>query len=148
MKVILLEDVKGMGKKGDIVNAKDGYFRNFLAPKNLAEEATKENLRKNDEEKQRQQEILEQEISDAKELAKKLSDSTLNIKEKTSDDGRLFGSITSKDLAEAIKTELGLEVDKRKIMLSDPIRNIGRYKVTIKTYAGITGDLTVNVDSK
>jgi large subunit ribosomal protein L9 len=148
MKVILLEDVKGMGKKGDVVNAKDGYFRNFLAPKNLAVEATKDNLKKNDEDKQKQQAARQKEIEEAEELAKKLSDSNLEIVEKASDEGRLFGSITSKDLAEAIKKDLGFNIDKRKIQLSEPIRNIGRFTVTIKTHAGITGDLTVTVKGK
>jgi len=143
-----MEDVKGMGKKGDVVNAKDGYFRNFLAPKNLAVEATKENIKKNDEEKKRKQDAMQKEINEAKELAKKLSEATLNMNEKASEDGRLFGSITSKDLAEAIKKEFGYDIDKRKIQLNEPIRNIGRFTVTIKTYAGITGDLTVTVQGK
>lgn len=146
MKVILLNDVKGMGKKGDVANAKDGYARNYLFPKNLAIEATKENLRKNEEEKKEIEAALQKEIADAKELAATLDTTVLNMKEKASEDGRLFGSITSKNIAEALKEKFGYDVDKRKILLSEPIRHIGKFTVTIKTHAGVTGDLTVVVE--
>ncbi|HCX64009.1 MAG TPA: 50S ribosomal protein L9 [Eubacteriaceae bacterium] len=143
MKVILLKDVKGLGKEGEVVNAKDGYSRNYLFPKNLAVEATKANIRKNEEEKKRQQELREQEVQEAKDLADKISKTTLVVKQKAAEDGRYFGSITSKDLAEKLKEEHGIEVDKRKIELDEPIRNIGKFQVAIKTYAGITGEITV-----
>jgi large subunit ribosomal protein L9 len=146
MKVILLEDVNGMGKKGDLVNAKDGYARNFLFPKNLALEATKENLKKNEERKKEMEIARHRELEEAKTIAARIQKTVLFIKEKASEDGRLYGSITSKDLAEALKSQAGIEVDKRKILLSEPIRHIGKFTVSIKTHAGVTGDMTVNVD--
>lgn len=145
MKVILLSDVKGMGKKGDVVNAKDGYARNYLFPKNLALEATKENLKKNEQEKKEIEAALLKELEEAKELAAALDSTVLEMSEKASEDGRLFGSITSKNLAEALKEKYSFDVDKRKILLDEPIRHIGTFTVTIKTHAGVTGDLTVIV---
>ncbi|QSX07563.1 50S ribosomal protein L9 [Alkalibacter rhizosphaerae] len=148
MKVILLQDVKSMGKKGDVVNAKDGYARNFLFPKGLALEATKENLKKNEEERKEVEAALQKELDEAKALAATLDSTVLKMKEKAAEDGRLYGSITSKDLAEALKEQFGYDVDKRKILLSEPIRHIGKFTVSIKTYAGVTGDLTVLVDAQ
>lgn len=148
MKVILLADVKGTGKKGDIVQAKDGYARNFLFPKNLALEATKENLKKNEDEKKAVEAAAQRELEEAKALAARLNETTLTMKEKASEDGRLFGSITSKDLAEALKEVHGLEVDKRKILLSEPIRHIGKFTIPIKTHGGVTGEVNVVVEAQ
>ncbi|NTW71850.1 MAG: 50S ribosomal protein L9 [Eubacteriaceae bacterium] len=145
MKVILLEDVIGSGKKGEIINSKDGYFRNFLYPKKLAVEATPENLKKNADAKKKQEEMKAKEVEDAKKLADKISSLTLEVKGRAAEDGRLYGSITSKDIAEVLNKQHNLLIDKRKIILEDPIRYIGKFSVNIKTYAGITGELKVIV---
>ena len=147
MKVILLEDVKGLGEKGEIVNSKDGYARNFLFPKKLAVEASKENIKKNDQLQEEKRAKREKEIADAKELAQKISNTTLTIKAKAADDGKLFGSITSKDISTALKENESIEVDKRKIELAEPIRNIGRIEVKIKILPKIYGNLNIHIES-
>lgn len=146
MKVILIEDVKSLGKKGDIVNAKDGYARNYLFPGKLAIEANKANLEQNKREKAEMQEQKEKEIEQAKKLAENINNMTVEIKAKASEDGKLYGSITSKDIATHLKNEENLEVDKRKIQLDEPIRNIGTIHVKIKILAGIYGELTIKVN--
>lgn len=147
MKVILLEDVNGLGKKGEVVKAKDGYVRNFLFPKNLAIEATKENIKKNEEIQKAMEAQKEKEIEDAKILAEKISNITLTIKSKAAEDGKLYGSITSKDIAIALKDMENIEVDKRKIELAEPVRNIGHIEVKIKILPQIYGNLNINVEA-
>lgn len=145
MKVILLEDVKGLGKKGDITNAKDGYARNYLFPKNLALEATKKNLEVNQKEKAEIEKQKQKEISEAQNLANLFNNMVLEIEAKSAEDGKLYGSITSKDIALALKNQKKIEVDKRKIQLDEPIRNVGKLDIKIKTLAGVYGELTVKV---
>ncbi|RBP62087.1 LSU ribosomal protein L9P [Alkalibaculum bacchi] len=145
MKVILLEDVNGLGKKGEIVNAKDGYVRNFLFPKNLAIEATKDNIKKNEEMQKEKEAQKKKEIEEAKVLAEKISNTTLTMKSKASEEGKLFGSITSKDIAMALRDMEKIEIDKRKIELAEPIRNIGHIEVKIKILPQIYGNLNIDV---
>lgn len=114
----------------------------------MALEATKENLKKNEDEKKAVEAAAQRELEEAKALAARLNETTLTMKEKASEDGRLFGSITSKDLAEALKEVHGLEVDKRKILLSEPIRHIGKFTVPIKTHGGVTGEVNVVVEAQ
>lgn len=147
MKVILLEDVSGLGKKGEVVKAKDGYVRNFLFPKNLAIEATKENIKRNEEIQKEQEAQKEKEIEEAKILAEKISNTTLTMKSKASEDGKLFGSITSKDIAIALKDMENIEIDKRKIELAEPVRNIGNIEVKVKIMAQIYGNLNIKVEA-
>lgn len=147
MKVILLEDVSGLGKKGEVVKAKDGYVRNFLFPKNLAIEATKENIKRNEEIQKEQEAQKEKEIEEAKILAEKISNTTLTMKSKASEDGKLFGSITSKDIAIALKDMENIEIDKRKIELAEPARNIGNIEVKVKIMAQIYGNLNIKVEA-
>ncbi|KAF5057558.1 50S ribosomal protein L9 [Proteiniclasticum sp. QWL-01] len=147
MKVILLQDVKNVGKKGEIVNASDGYARNFLFPKKLAQEATTGNLNtaqaKQDAERKQKQKDLEK----AHALAAELKEKQIRIKVKTGEGGRLFGAITSKDLAGEIKNQLGYDIDKKKIML-DTIKGTGLYEAEIKLYPEVTGKLKVLVEAE
>lgn len=146
MKVILLEDVKGLGNKGEIVKAKDGYVRNFLFPNNLALEANKANLKKNEDERKAKQAQKQKDIEDAKALSEKISNTTLIIKSKATPDGKLFGSITSKDICTNLKENENIEVDKRRILLEEPIRNLGTIEVKIKVQSGIFGELKVKIE--
>ncbi|MBZ4687752.1 MAG: ribosomal protein [Clostridiales bacterium] len=145
MKVILKEDVKKLGSKGEVVNAADGYARNYLIPKGLAVEATKNNLKKLEEEKKKEQQRLEQEKQEAKETASKLKEKKITVQAKTGEKDKLFGSITSKDIAEAIKKQYGIKVDKRKIQLDDPIKELGSYIVSIKLHPEVEAEVTVVV---
>ncbi|HIY59698.1 MAG TPA: 50S ribosomal protein L9 [Candidatus Eisenbergiella pullistercoris] len=145
MKVILLEDVKTLGKKGEIVTVNDGYARNFILPKKLGLEATGKNL--NDlklqraHEEKRAKELLEA----AQESARSLEGKAVVIKMKAGEGGKLFGSVSSKEIAAAYKEQHGLEIDKKKIQLSDPIRAFGSFEVPVKLHPQVTGTLKVNV---
>lgn len=145
MKVILLEDVKGLGKKGQVVNAKSGHARNFLLPRNLAVEATQGNLRSLKEQQAAQDLKKEQEMEEAKKLAKQLENSPIEIGAKAGEGGKLFGSVTSKDLADALNNQHKIKVDRRKIVLPEPIRELGIMNIEIKLYPGVTGNLKVNI---
>lgn len=148
MKVILNEDIKGTGKKGDIINASDGYARNYLFPKGLAVEATEGNVSSIKAKKDSLKFKKDQEIKDAKELAKKLSGITVNFKVKAGENGKLFGSITSKDIAEEIKKQFNIDVDKKKIILEDSIKLSGVYSIEIKVYTDVSAKVKVEVLSQ
>lgn len=145
MKVILLQDVKGLGKKGQVVNASDGYARNFLFPKKAAAEATEGNMKTLKEQKTSQEMKKQQELEEAKNLAKQLEKSSIEIKAKAGDGGRLFGSVTSKDLAEVLEKQYKIKIDKRKIVLPEPIRELGVRHVEVKVYPGVVGKLKVSI---
>lgn len=145
MKVILLEDVKGLGKKGEVANVKDGYARNFLLPRKLVVEATKGNLRALEEQEASQELKKQQEIDEAKDIAIKLEESPIEITAKAGEGGKLFGSITSKDLAEALEQQHKIEIDRRKIILPEPIRELGIRDVEVKLHTGAVGKLKVNI---
>lgn len=148
MKVILLEDVKNVGKKGAIINAKDGYARNFLFPKNLAIEATDVNL-KNLENAKKQKEAKEKEmLEEAKKLEEKLMQITIVIKTKTGENGKLFGSITTKELAEILEKEHGFEFDKKKLELDDAIKSVGEYFVKVRLHPMVNAKVKVIVTEK
>lgn len=147
MQVILLEDVKSHGKKGEIVNVSDGYARNFILPKKLGVEATPKNLndlklQKAAEEK-KQQEILAQ----AQALKTELEGKSVLLKIKAGEGGRTFGSVSTKEISAAVKEQLGHDIDKKKYVLNDPIRNMGSYTVPIKLHPKVTAELKVKVDS-
>jgi large subunit ribosomal protein L9 len=145
MKVVLLADVKGQGKKNDVINVSDGYARNFLLPRKLAVEADAKVM---NEIKGREASIkhkIEVETAEAKALAAKLDSILVKIPASSGADGRLYGSITSKDIAERLDKDYGITVDKRKIELPDVIKNYGTYSVTVKLYTEITGKFTVVV---
>lgn len=145
MKVVLLQDVKSLGKKDTIVNVSDGYARNFLFPKNLAVEATDGRMREIDDKKSSEQNRKNKELQAAKDLADKLSKVEVNIKTKAGENGKLFGSITSKDIADAIKSQHKIEVDKKKLVLSDPIKSAGSHQVEIKVYPEVSAKVTVKI---
>lgn len=145
MKVILLQDVKGLGKAGELVNAKTGYARNFLFPKGLAIEATPANLKKWKEEQKEKEAQRQKEKAEALELKKKIEAISLEFKGKGGEGGRLFGSITSKDIADKLKKEHKIEVDRKKIELKENIKTTGIANVEIRVYPEITATLKVNV---
>lgn len=147
MKVILLEDVKNVGKKGTIINAKDGYARNFLFPKNLAIEATSVNL-KNLEAAQKQKEEKEKEAyTEAKKMEEELMKLTVVIKTKTGENGKLFGAVTTKEIAENIEKEYGYAIDKKKYEM-DPIKSVGEYYVKIRLHPQVNARVKVVVTEK
>ncbi len=143
MKLILLKDVKGLGKEGELVNAKDGYARNFLLPKGDAVEATPANLKKWKEEKAKEEERKKNEYNEALKLKEKIDSITVTIQGKAGEGGRLFGSITSKDIADALKSQHKIDVDKRKIELKDNIKSLGNTQVDIRVYAEVVAKLNV-----
>lgn len=145
MKVILMKDVKGLGKAGDLVNAKDGYARNFLLPKGLAVEATPANLKKWEEEKKAEAQRKEEEYQEALELKKKIEAITVELKAKAGEGGRLFGSITSKDIADALKAQHKIDIDRRKIEMKDNIKSLGTTQVDVRVYAELVGKLNVKI---
>ena len=145
MKVILLQDVKGKGKKGQMMEISDGYARNFLLPKKLAIEATPDainTMRMNDK---AAAEKAAKERAEALEISHKLREMTLVVTAKGGGAGKLFGSITSTEIAEALKSQQKIDLDKRKLVLNDPIKNVGTYTVKCKLGYDIVGELTVEV---
>ena len=145
MKVILLQDVKDLGKKGELVNASDGYARNFLFPRKLAVEATAGKLKEIEDKKAAERNRKEKELKEAKELAEKLSKMEINFKTKAGENGKLFGSITGKDVADALKAQHNIEVDKKKVVLHDAIKALGVYQVEIKVYPEVSAKINVKV---
>ena len=146
MEVILLQDVKSLGKKGEVVKVNDGYARNFILPKKLGVEKTDKamhelKLQKAAEEK-RQQEILEE----AQALAKNIEAGSITLKIKAGEGGRTFGSVSTKEIAVAMKEQLNLEIDKKKLQLADPIKNFGTYHVPVRLHPKVTAEITVKVD--
>lgn len=147
MKVILLQDVKSQGKKGELINVSEGYARNFLFPKKLAVEADAKAM---NELKNREASIQykhDTELAQAKECAKKLENITVVIVS-GGNDGRLYGSVTSKEIAEQLKAQHKIEIDKRKIVMPDPIKTYGSYKFDVKLFPEVVGKLTVKVTDK
>ncbi len=144
MKVILLADVKGHGKKGELCNVSDGYARNFLFPKKLAIEADNAALNELKNREEAAAHHKQEEIKAAKELAAKLEGKTVTIKAKAGNNGKLFGSVTSKEIAAEIKKSIGVEIDRKKMSVAD-IKNFGEYTAEIKLYVGITAKITVKV---
>ena len=145
MKVVLLQDVKALGKKGELVNTSDGYARNFLFPKKLAKEANAQamNELKNAEESKAYK--IKTDTENAKAAAAALKDKKVVIKAKAGSNGRLFGSVTSKEIAEELKKQFKIDVDKRKITLDADIKAFGTYKAEIKLYTGINAEISVQV---
>ena len=145
MKVILLDNIKGVGKKDEIINASDGYARNFLFPKKLAVEANNENLNKLKLKKQSEQHKRDVDKENAEKIAKELDEITLEIKVKAGENGRIFGGVTSKEISEELKKQYKLDVDKKKIVLNENIKNIGSFDISIKLFEGVIGKLKVKV---
>ncbi len=144
MKVILKQDVKSLGKKGDLVNASDGYARNFLFPKGLAIEANASAMNEFNNKESAKKFHKAEEIKAAQQIADKLSGKTFSLKAKAGANGKLFGSVTSKDVAAKIKTDLNIDVDKRKIVMDD-MKAFGTVEAEIKVYQGISAKVFVQV---
>ncbi|MEE8317298.1 MAG: 50S ribosomal protein L9 [Candidatus Omnitrophota bacterium] len=142
MKIILIEDVKKLGSMGDIVQVKDGYARNFLFPRNLARLATGSNLKIIEEIKKRKVSSLAKEKRLAEELKERLSSVSCTIPAEAGDDDRLFGSVTAQDIAQAFE-EKGFSIDKRKILIEEPIKKLGVYHVSLRLHPEVTGDVKV-----
>ncbi|MDF2714857.1 MAG: ribosomal protein [Paenibacillus sp.] len=147
MKVIFLKDVKGQGKKGEVKDLSEGYVRNFLLPKGLVAAASEGNVKQLEHQKQSETKRKDKEKADAQELAAKLGDMIVVIKSKAGEGGRLFGSITSKQIAEELEKK-GIHLDKRKIEMNDAIRSLGTTTVKIKLYPEVTAELRVQVSEE
>lgn len=145
MKVILLQDVKSLGKKGEIVNVSDGYARNFVLPKKLGVEANTSNLNDLKLQRANADKVAQEQLEAAKELAALLETKEVVLKMKSGEGGRAFGSVSSKEIASAAKEQCGLELDKKKIQLSEAIKALGVYEVSIKLHTKVTGKLKVKV---
>lgn len=148
MKVILLQDIKNVGKKEQIIEANDGYARNYLFPKKLAIEATKDNMAKLQAKKTSEANKKKAEIAANKEVAKKIEKIELIVKAKAGENGKIFGGITSKEIAETLKKDYGYEIDKKKIILKETIKTIGRFNAEIKFGDGVNAEISVNVTGK
>lgn len=145
MKVILLKDVKDLGKAGELINSKDGYARNYLFPRNLAIEANAVNLKKWEEAKEKEEAKRKAEFDEALKLKEKIEKMSVQIKAKGGTGGRLFGSITSTDIATALKNQHKIDIDRRKIELKDNIKTTGLSEVDVRVYSEVTAKLKVNV---
>ena len=147
MKVILLDNIKGVGKKDDVINAADGYARNYLLPKNLAVEANNENMSKLKAKKDSNKYKKDLEKQEAEELAKKLRDIVLKIVVKAGDNGKIFGGVTSKEISEELKKQYNINIDKKKIVLPETIKTLGVFNVEIKLFEGVIGKVKIEVRS-
>lgn len=145
MKVVLFEDVKSLGKKGDIVEVSEGYARNFIIPKKKGVEANQENLNTLKLQKANEEKIAKEKLEAAKELAAKLNEASVSLTIKGGKDGRTFGSVSSKEIEEAIKSQLGLEIDKKKLVIAEPIKTFGNHEVKVKLHKDVTAALKVKV---
>lgn len=145
MKVILLKDIKGTGKKGEIINASDGHARNYLIPRGLAKEATDGSVRELEHQNANKVKKEEQAFSDAKALAEEINKLEVTFKTKAGEGGRLFGSITNKDVSDKIKEVYKMDIDKKKIVMDQPIRTLGTTNVQIKVYPKVSAQIKVHV---
>lgn len=145
MEVVLLEDVKSLGKKGQIVKVNDGYARNFILPKKLGIEATPKALNDLKLQKANEQRIEEQKLAEAKDLAQKLSKASVTVAMKAGEGGKAFGSISGKEISKAITEQLKLDIDKKKFQMPEPIKTFGTHEVPIKLHKDVTAKLAVKV---
>ena len=145
MQVVLLEDVKSLGKKGEIVNVNDGYARNFILKKKLGVEATAKNLNDLKLQKANAEKIAAEQLAAAKELAAKLEGMSVTLTMKAGEGGQAFGSVSGKEIAAAAKDQLNLEIDKKKLVLPEAIKTFGNHEVPVKLHKDVTGKLTVKV---
>lgn len=148
MKVILLKDVKGQGKQGDVVKVSDGYARNYLFPNNLAVEATKSNLNELKTRKAADDKRRQTELDKARKQAEAISNLEVVVTAISGESGKLFGSVTNKEIADVLKEKHGIDIDRKKIVLSEPIRSLGSYQLEVKVYPEVTARLKVRVDEE
>lgn len=145
MKVILLQDVKSLGKKGEVVNVSDGYARNMILPKKLGVEATGKNMNDLKLQNQHAQKVAQENLEAAKALAADIAEKQVQVKIKTGEGGRIFGSVSTKEIAAAVKEQLDLELDKKKMQLPEGLRSLGVHEVPIKLHPKVTASLKVKV---
>ena len=145
MKVLLLEDVKALGKKGDVVNVSDGYARNAILPKKLGVEATSKNLNDLKLQNQHADKVAQENYENAVALAKVVEKTTIEVKLKSGKDGKAFGSISSKEISQAAKEQAGLDIDKKKMHLGEAIKNLGTFDVPVKLHPKVTANIKVKV---
>lgn len=146
MKVILLQDVKSLGKKGELVEINEGYARNFIIPKKLGMEATPKNLNDYKLKKAHEAKVAAENLADAKVLAEELSKSSVMVKIKIGEGGRSFGSVSTKEISDAIKSQLGKDIDKKKIVMKDSIKALGSFTVKVKLHPEVSAELRVKVE--
>ena len=145
MKVILLQDVKSLGKKGDIVNVSDGYAKNMILPKKLGVEATGKNLNDLKLQNQYAEKVAQEQLDAAKQMAEEIKDKIVEVKIKAGEGGRTFGSVSTKEISAAIKQQWQMDIDKKKMVLSDPIKSLGTFEVPVKLHPKVTGTVRVKV---
>lgn len=145
MEIVLLEDVKALGKKGQIVKVNDGYARNFILPKKLGVEATSKNLNDLKLQKANAAKVAAEQLAAAKELAEQIEKLSVTLKMKAGEGGKAFGSVSSKEIAEAAAEQLKLDIDKKKLVLPEPIKTFGNHEVPVKLHKDVTAKLTVKV---
>lgn len=145
MKVILLEDVKALGKKGDVVNVSDGYARNAILPKKLGVEATSKNLNDLKLQNQHADKVAAENLENARQLAAVIEKTTVEVKLKGGEGGKSFGSVSAKEISLAAKEQAGLDIDKKKMHLKENLKNLGSYEVPVKLHPKVTANLTVRV---
>ena len=145
MKVILLQDVKTLGKKGDVVNVSDGYARNMILPKKLGVEANNANMNDLKLEKKREAKLAQEQLEQAEEMKKSLEEKTITVSIKTGEGGKVFGSVSTKEIVKAAMDQHGVELDKKKIMLDEPIRHVGFAEVPIKLHPSVVATLKVQI---
>lgn len=145
MQVILTEDIKGVGKKGDLINASEGHARNYLLPRGLAVEATKGNINAKQKKDEKAEAERKQIQKDAQDLADSIKDKEIIIHAKLGNNGKLFGAVTNKEVHDELKKQLGVDIDKKKITLNTSVKNIGTFEATIKLHPKVTTEVTVKV---
>lgn len=145
MQIVLLEDVKSLGKKGELVKVSEGYARNFILPRKLGVEATSKNLNDLKLKKANEEKVAARQLADAKELAAKLEKSSVTLAIKAGDNGKAFGSVSGKEIGKAIQEQLGLDVDKKKLVLPEPLKTFGTHEVPIRLHRDVTAKLAVKV---
>lgn len=148
MEVILLEDVKALGKKGEIVKVNDSYARNCLLPKKLGLEANNKNLNDLKLQNANKAKIEKEKLEEAKALAERMKEMSVTLEIKSGEGGKTFGSVSTKEIAEAVKKQLGLELDKKKMVLDEPIKTLGNHIIQVKLHKDVTANLTVKVKEK
>ncbi len=145
MEIVLLEDVKALGKKGQIVKVNDGYARNFILPKKLGVEATSKNLNDLKLQKANEAKLAAEQLAAAKELAAKIEAGSVSLSMKAGESGKAFGSVSSKEIVAAATQQLGLEIDKKKLVLPEPLKTFGTHQVPLKLHKDVTAKLTVKI---
>ncbi len=148
MKVILLQDVKSLGKKGDMVNVNDGYARNYILPKKLGIEANNANMNNLKLQKQKEDRQAAQELADAKALAEQLKEVVIELQVKTGEGGKVFGSVSAKEIVAAAKTQKNMIIDKKKLLIDEPLRTCGMHIIKIRLHKDVVGEFKVHVSEK